>query len=95
MGGWLTVEEPVVIVVYVKTRLIPEAVFRRLGLAAAHDAKVMKRSALDALIRLCALAYVHGLNADAIDKKFRTEDLDTLESLGYIRLAEDFGIELI
>jgi hypothetical protein len=87
--------EPTVGVVLVETSSTAEASIRRLVWATAHNEGMLSRSALHTLVQLTAMAHPAGTEGDIVSASFPTADLDRLEFLGFIKLADSGAIELV
>lgn len=87
--------ESTVGVVLVETSSTAEASIRRLVWATAHAEGMLSRSALHTLVQLTAMAHPAGTEGDIASASFPTADLDRLEFLGFIKLADNGAIELV
>lgn len=68
---------------------------RRLAQASEHPEGTLSGGALQALIRLAAMAYPTGTVGDLVGGSFFTAELDQLEKLGYLKRLGGGRIELV
>lgn len=87
--------EPTVAVWNVQTNLSAPESIRCLVWATARSEGVLSHSALHTLVQLTAMAHPAGVEGDIASASFPTADLDRLEFLGFIKLADNGAIELI
>lgn len=87
--------QPTIAVAFVKTATRPEVSIRRLNRSTSYSSAMLSHSALRTLIQLTAMAHPTGEEGDTVAATFPTADLDQLEHLGFIKLADSGAIELL